>query len=225
MKYTLSIVLLLSFIVPSYALVVYDPAAVNGIQNVNKNAEAILKNNKEILKTVKKIQKNCEGKRKKDAASKLNLAINPAINFSATADLGELIKQDPKVEEKANEFISKLEGKDRQSDAASKKTPADVSYDELKKTVHRVAALVKGAQASASARRADVLAATQTVGETSDIKGAIDANTQAQMQEMLTINEMIGVLNGVLASQQAENQRKLSNLSSMSKALSYGRRP
>ncbi|MFC6487112.1 conjugal transfer protein [Nitratireductor sp. GCM10026969] len=229
-----SLILILIFSNSAYSqLVVVDPAVDGDVKSVNssvikvnENASKILKNNKDILKTVKKINKHCKGDRKKDAKSAINLAINPAINFSATADLGELVKQKPEVEKKANDFISKLEGEDRQSDAKklSEKTPAEVSYDELKKTVRRVAALVKGAQESALARRTAVIDATQTVGETSDIKGAIDANTQAQMQEMLTINEMIGVLNGVLASQQAENQRKLSNLSSMSKALSYGRR-
>ncbi len=54
-----------------------------------------------------------------------------------------------------------------------------------------------------------------------DIKGSIDQNTQLQVQTGLTLNEMIGVLNGGVQSLQAENQRKLTDMSNTRKALQY----
>ena len=41
------------------------------------------------------------------------------------------------------------------------------------------------------------------------------------MQTGLTLNEMIGVLNGGVQSLQAENQRRLTDMSNTRKALQY----
>lgn len=51
---------------------------------------------------------------------------------------------------------------------------------------------------------------------------SIDQNTQLQVQTGLTINEMIGVMNGAVGSLQAQNQRRLVDISNTKKALTYG---
>jgi hypothetical protein len=42
------------------------------------------------------------------------------------------------------------------------------------------------------------------------------------VQAGLTINELIGVMNGAVSSLQADNQRRLTDISNSKKALSYG---
>ncbi|TIS83807.1 MAG: conjugal transfer protein, partial [Mesorhizobium sp.] len=63
--------------------------------------------------------------------------------------------------------------------------------------------------------------AGQSIGQAQDIKGSIDQNTQLQVQAGLTINELIGVMNGAVSSLQADNQRRLTDISNSKKALSY----
>jgi len=59
------------------------------------------------------------------------------------------------------------------------------------------------------------------IGQAKDIKGSIDQNTQLQVQAGLTINELIGVMNGAVSSLQADNQRRLTDISNSKKALTY----
>ncbi|RVO97608.1 conjugal transfer protein, partial [Sinorhizobium meliloti] len=59
------------------------------------------------------------------------------------------------------------------------------------------------------------------IGQAKDIKGSIDQNTQLQVQAGLTINELIGVMNGAVSSLQADNQRLLTDISNSKKALTY----
>ncbi|TIX02922.1 MAG: conjugal transfer protein, partial [Mesorhizobium sp.] len=63
--------------------------------------------------------------------------------------------------------------------------------------------------------------AGQNIGQAQDIKGSIDQNTQLQVQAGLTINELVGVMNGAVSSLQADNQRRLTDISNSKKALSY----
>ncbi|MDY6964087.1 MAG: conjugal transfer protein, partial [Pseudomonadota bacterium] len=85
-----------------------------------------------------------------------------------------------------------------------------------------VSALIHGAQSATVLRRSAFESAGRTVGEAADIKGSIDQNTQLQVQSGLTLNEMIGVMNGAVTSLQAQNQRRLTDISNSRKALSYG---
>jgi hypothetical protein len=59
------------------------------------------------------------------------------------------------------------------------------------------------------------------IGKAEDVKGSLDQNTQLQVQSGLTINELIGVMNGVAQSLQAQNQRRLTDMSNSKKALTY----
>ena len=82
-----------------------------------------------------------------------------------------------------------------------------------------VSALITGSQQAVETRRTALESAGQNIGKAEDIKGSIDQNTQLQVQTGLTLNELIGVLNGGVQSLQAENQRKLTDISNTRKAL------
>ncbi|TGS08264.1 hypothetical protein EN833_35535, partial [Mesorhizobium sp. M4B.F.Ca.ET.190.01.1.1] len=73
---------------------------------------------------------------------------------------------------------------------------SDKSYEELMNTVLGVSALVTGSQKAVTTRRSAFEQAGQSIGQAQDIKGSIDQNTQLQVQAGLTINELIGVMNG-----------------------------
>ncbi|RVD31663.1 conjugal transfer protein, partial [Mesorhizobium sp. M4A.F.Ca.ET.020.02.1.1] len=88
-------------------------------------------------------------------------------------------------------------------------------------TVLGVSALINGSQQAVESRRAALESAGQGIGTSKDIKGSIDQNTQLQVQTGLTLNEMIGTMNGAVQSLQADNQRKLTDISNTRKALSY----
>jgi hypothetical protein len=84
-----------------------------------------------------------------------------------------------------------------------------------------VSALITGSRQAVGTRRTALENAGQGIGQAEDIKGSIDQNTQLQVQTGLTLNEMIGVLNGGVQSLHAENQRRLTDISNTRKALTY----
>ena len=112
-------------------------------------------------------------------------------------------------------MVKSLSGKDNSSLASDK------SYEELVKTVLGVSALITGSQQAVETRRSALESAGQEIGSSKDIKGSIDQNTQLQVQTGLTLNEMIGTMNAAVQSLQAENQRKLTDISNTKKALTY----
>ena len=89
-------------------------------------------------------------------------------------------------------------------------------------TVLGVSALINGSQQAIESRRSAFEQAGAQIGTAQDIKGSIDQNTQLQVQSGLTLNEMIGVMNGAVTSLQAENQRRLTDISNTKKTLAYG---
>ena len=113
------------------------------------------------------------------------------------------------------QLVRSLSGKEDSSLASDK------SYEELMKTVMGVSSLITGSQQAVETRRSALESAGSEIGKAEDIKGSIDQNTQLQVQTGLTLNEMIGVLNGGVQSLHAENQRKLTDMSNTRKALRY----
>ncbi|CDZ55190.1 type IV secretion system protein [Neorhizobium galegae] len=192
--------------------------------------DKILDTNKNILTTVEDTLKAVTGDRGSTAQPLQDLAIGQGFSVSSMPSLDSLIKggvpdfgsMSGEVSKVATTFINGLQlvkslsGKDN-SDLAS-----DKSYEQLVNTVLGVSALINGAQKATETRRGAFEAAGQQIGKAQDIKGSIDQNTQLQVQSGLTLNEMIGVMNGAVTSLQAENQRRLTDISNSKKALAYG---
>jgi hypothetical protein len=192
--------------------------------------DKILGTNKNILTTVEDTLKAVTGDRGSTAQPLQDLAVGQGFSVSSMPSLDSLIKggvpdfgsMSGDVSKVATTFINGLQlvkslsGKDN-SDLAS-----DKSYEQLVNTVLGVSALINGAQKAIETRRGAFEAAGKQIGKAQDIKGSIDQNTQLQVQSGLTLNEMIGVMNGAVASLQAENQRRLTDISNSKKALAYG---
>ncbi|EHK53229.1 conjugal transfer protein [Mesorhizobium alhagi CCNWXJ12-2] len=189
----------------------------------------ILDTNKGILTTVEETLKAVTGDRGSDAGSLKDLAIGNGFSVSSVptfdslpqngvADFGPMgsdIAQAATLFINGLQLVKSLSGKDNSSLASDK------SYQELMKTVLGVSALITGSHQAVETRRTALENAGQGIGQAEDIKGSIDQNTQLQVQTGLTLNEMIGVLNGGVQSLHAENQRRLTDISNTRKALTY----
>ncbi|RWI54797.1 MAG: conjugal transfer protein [Mesorhizobium sp.] len=189
----------------------------------------ILDTNKDILTTVDKTLQAVTGDRGSDAGSLKDLAIGNGFSVSSVPSFDSLLQNGvpdfgsmgPEIAKAATVFINGLQLVKSLSGKQGSSLASDKSYEELVKTVLGVSALITGARQAVETRRTALERAGQGIGQAQDIKGSIDQNTQLQVQTGLTLNEMIGVLNSAVQSLQAENQRKLADISNTKKALTY----
>ncbi|MBZ9857387.1 type IV secretion system protein [Mesorhizobium sp. CA13] len=189
----------------------------------------ILDINRDILTTVEKTLQAVTGDRGSDAGSLKDLAIGNGFSVSSVPSFDRLLQNGvpdfgamgPEIAKAATVFINGMQLVKSLSGKQGSSLASDRSYEELVKTVLGVSALIAGSRQAIETRRAALERAGQRIGQARDIKGSIDQNTQLQVQTGLTLNEMIGVLNSAVQSLQAENQRKLTDISNTKKALTY----
>ena len=190
----------------------------------------ILDTNKNILATVEDTLKAVTGDRSSNAQALENLAVGQGFSVTSMPSLDGLLKDGVPnfgnmigdVSKIATSFINSLQLVKSLSGKENSGFSGDKSYEELVKSVLGVSALIGGAQQATVARRSAFEDAGQQIGKAEDIKGSIDQNTQLQVQSGLTLNELIGVMNGAVTSLQAENQRRLTDISNSKKLLTYG---
>ncbi|OWV96876.1 type IV secretion system protein [Rhizobium sp. R693] len=202
-------------------------------QVAKKTAETtdrILDTNKHILSTVEDTLKAVTGDRASTAAPLNNLAIGKGFSVSQIPSFDNIVKEGAPhfgsmsgdIAKTATLFINGLQLVKSLSGKDNSSFSGDKSYEQLVNTVLGVQALTNGAQQAAQMRRSAFEGAGARIGTAEDIKGSIDQNTQLQVQSGLTLNEMIGVMNGAVSSLQAENQRRLTDISNSRKTLTYG---
>lgn len=206
-----------------------DAANLEVAQRTSKTTDDILGTNKEVLKTVQETLQAVTGDRGSDANQMQNLAVGNGFSVSQMPSLDSLMSggvpnfggMGGDVAKVATTFINGLQLVKNLSGQAGSSFSGDKSYEEMVNTVLGVAALVTGSQQAVQTRRSSFEQAGANIGQAKDIKGSIDQNTQLQVQAGLTINELIGVMNGAVSSLQADNQRRLTDISNSKKALSY----
>lgn len=189
----------------------------------------ILDTNKDILTTVKDTLEAVTGDRGGEAGSLKDLAIGNGFSVSSVPSFDSLLQNGipdfgsmgGEVTQAVTLFINGLQLVKSLSGKENSSLASDKSYEELMKTVLGVSALITGSRQAVETRRTALESAGKNIGKAEDIKGSIDQNTQLQVQTGLTLNELIGVLNGGVQSLQAENQRKLTDISNTRKALRY----
>ena len=190
----------------------------------------ILDTNKNILKTVEDTLKAVTGDRGSSAAPLKDLAVGNGFSVAAMPSLDSIMKEgipnfgvlSGDIAGAATTFINGLQLVKSLSGRENSSFSGDKSYEQLVNTVLGVSALINGSQKAIATRRNAFEQAGSQIGRTQDIKGSIDQNTQLLVQSGLTLNEMIGVMNGAVTSLQAENQRRLTDISNSKKALTYG---
>ncbi|MGX1260019.1 type IV secretion system protein [Sinorhizobium fredii] len=208
---------------------VIDAANLEIAQRTSTTTDQILGTNKEVLKTVQETLQAVTGDRGSDANQMQNLAVGNGFSVSQMPSFDSLMSggvpnfgsMGGDVAKVATTFINGLQLVKNLSGQAGSSFSGDKSYEEMVNTVLGVAALVNGSQQAVQTRRTSFEQAGANIGQAKDIKGSIDQNTQLQVQAGLTINELIGVMNGAVSSLQADNQRRLTDISNSKKALSY----
>jgi hypothetical protein len=192
--------------------------------------DKILNTNKEILTTVEETLKAVTGDRSSTAKPMQNLAVGNGFSVSAIPSVESLLQggvpnfggMSSEVAKVATFYLNRLQLVKSLSGQANSSFSGDKSYEQLVSTVLGVAALIDGSQQAVETRKSAFEQASGEIGTAEDIKGSIDQNTQLQLQAGLTINELIGVMNGAVSSLQADNQRRLTDISNSKKALTYG---
>ncbi|MGI0526637.1 type IV secretion system protein [Rhizobium giardinii] len=208
---------------------VIDNANLEIANRTSQTTDKILGTNKEVLSTVQETLKAVTGDRGSDSNQMQNLAVGNGFSVSQIPSFDSVMSggvpnfggMSGDVSKVATTFINGLQLVKSLSGKEGSTFSGDKSYEEMVKTVLGVAALVTGSQQAVQTRRASFEQAGQSIGQAKDIKGSIDQNTQLQVQAGLTVNELIGVMNGAVSSLQADNQRRLTDISNSKKALSY----
>ena len=195
-----------------------------------ETTDKILDTNKNILTTVQDTLKAVTGDRGSAAAPLKDLAIGNGFSVSSIPSFDSILKEgvpnfgsmSGDIAKAATVFINGLQLVKSLSGKDNSSFSGDKSYEQLVNSVLSVSALINGSQQAIETRRSAFEQAGSQIGSSQDIKGSIDQNSQLQVQSGLTLNEMIGVMNGAVTSLQAENQRRLTDISNTKKALSYG---
>lgn len=208
---------------------VIDGANLKIAQQTSTTTDKILGTNKEVLKTVQETLQAVTGDRGSDANQMQNLAVGNGFSVSQMPSFDSLMSggvpnfgsMGGDIGKVATTFINGLQLVKNLSGQTGSSFSGDKSYEEMVNTVLGVAALVTGSQKAVQTRRTSFEQAGANIGQAKDIKGSIDQNTQLQVQAGLTVNELIGVMNGAVSSLQADNQRRLTDISNSKKALTY----
>lgn len=205
---------------------VIDAANFNVAQQTARTTDAILNTNREVLDTVTETLAAVTGDRGSEASSMQDLAVANGFSVGGIPSGQDLMSGGlpdfgnmNDIVGVATQFINGLELVQRLSREGQQRTSGDQSYEEMVNTVLGVAALITGAQQGVENRTEAFQQASAQIGQAEDIKGSIDQNTQLQVQAGLTINELIGVMNGAVSSLQADNQRILTDMSNTRQTL------
>lgn len=195
-----------------------------------ETTDKILGTNKEILTTVDETLKALTGNRGSEAGQMQNLAVGNGFSVSSMPSIDSIMSGgvpnfgglSGDISKLASTFINGLKLVKSLSGKSNSDFSGDKSYEQMVNTVLSVSALINGSQQAVTQRKSAFEAAGQSIGQSQDIKGSIDQNTQLQVQSGLTINELVGVMNGAVSSLQAQTQKQITDMSNTNKILKFG---
>lgn len=228
----ISVAAMMGLTLPATAQVpVIDRENLSIARNTASTTNEILDTNKEILTTVEDTLKAVIGDRSSVQQPMQSLAVGSGFSVGSMPDFSSIMSGgvpnfgsgNDDIAKFASLFINGMKLVQSLSGKENSDFAGDKSYEQLMNTVMGVSALVKGTQEGVTTRRDSFEQASQQIGKAEDIKGSIDQNTQLQVQAGLTINELIGVMNGAVSSLQADNVRTLTDISNTTKGLQYDR--
>lgn len=196
-------------------------------QQTAKTTDNILDTNREILKTVEETLQAVTGDRSSTSQSMTGLAVGQGFSVASMPDFMNMRGSDggilgsisPEILGAVSTFINALKLVQNITGQTNSSHSGDLAYQQLVDTVTGVAALVQGTQKAVVSRRSQFEQAGQKIGQAEDIKGSIDQNTALQVETGLTVNEMIGVMNGLAQSVQTENKLELIEMSNTARAF------
>jgi hypothetical protein len=214
----------------------YSAAQVPVIDNANlqqstKTAEQtrqILETDKQTLEKVNETLQAVTGARQ-DGSSLSQLAVGQGYSVGQAPSLGSLLtgsslswgSMGSTFATGASTFINGLSLIKSLSGDTTTPIAADQSYSAMVNSVAAISAMVNGAGAATQARMAAFQGAASQVGQSQDVKGSLDQNTQVQIQSGLTMNEAIGTLNAAVSALNAQNLQTITMQAGAAEAMQY----
>lgn len=193
-----------------------DTETSTNTKETSTNTKNILDTNKQILETVKKTLEAVTGDRKSDAQTASKAAVGDGFSASAAPSSAETATSDA-LDIILDGIKTEFSGSGK-SDNKDNKNP---SFEAAAQTTIDMNALIKGIKKSLETRKKAYEQVSNNIGNTKDIKGSIDQNSQIQAQNGLVLNELIGVNNSILSSNQADSRRQVTDTFNSMKSMSY----
>lgn len=180
-------------------------------KETSENTKNILDTDKKILETVKKTLEAVTGDRKQD--SKTQKAASPsASEFFANID---------KALDALKDASDGVKVQYEQRSTTDNKTNKDPLIENVSRTSTDMSSFIKATLGALKIRKLNYETVSQSIGATKDVKESIDQNSQIQVQNGLLLNELSGINNNILASQQSDTRNRTANVYNSMSAMSY----
>jgi hypothetical protein len=214
-------------------VIVNDPQHIGVSRQTLGITRDILDNNRDTLKTVNDILQAVKGDRRMESqGSFAQAALGGGFSMAQAPNLGSMLTGGQfsfgglsgDTIKMASTLINGLMlVKSLSGMMGSQSGSSDKVYGNAVSTAAAVTGLIAATQGATQSRVGQYQQAGGQIGQARDIKGAIDQNTQVQIQNGLLLNEVIGQQNGILATLQAQRMQELTSDSEMSKMLGFDR--
>ncbi|SDR63426.1 Type IV secretion system protein [Rhizobiales bacterium GAS113] len=206
---------------------VIDNATLTQATQTASNTAQIMNSNQQILQTVNQTLQAVTGNRQ--TGSIASSALGSGFSMSGAPSFSTILGGQMswgsmgQFSQVAAGFINGLNLVKTLTNAsgAASTAPIDQAYLGAANTAAAIAGLVSGQQSAATSRTSAFQSAGGQIGSAPDIKGSIDQNSQLQVQTGLTINELIGTMNGVNATLNAQQLMDLTAASETAKIMQY----
>lgn len=185
-------------------------------KNILETNKQILDTDKQILDTEKKTLQAVTGDRAKDSQTTSNTAGQGFTSASSTPSLANSAAT-AAIDNIKNMVNTKFDITAKPGEDKTKNTALQASAT----TTVDLGAIIAGILKASIARDASLQQASQQIGQTQDLKGSLDQNNQLQVQNGKILNEIVGVLNGNLASNESRNRTDVANSFKSMDAMNY----
>lgn len=214
-------------------VIVNDPQHIGVSRQTLGITRDILDNNRDTLKVVNDILQAVKGDRRMEAqGSFAQAALGGGFSMAQAPNLGSMLTggqmsfgglSGDSVKLASTLINGLMLVKSLSGMMGSQSGSSDKVYGNAVSTAAAVTGLIAATQGATQSRVGQYQQAGGQIGQAKDIKGAIDQNTQVQLQNGLLLNEVIGQQNGILATLQAQRMQELTSDSEMSKMLGFDR--
>lgn len=206
---------------------VIDNATLTQATQTASNTASIMQTNQQILDTVNQTLQAVTGNRSTDSIAQAALgggfSMSGAPDFSsilggssmAWGNLGQFGNLASQIINGLN-LVKSLSG-----NLSGPLDGTDMAYQGAVNTTGALMGMVSGAQTASKTRSSSFQSAGGQIGSAADIKGSIDQNSQLQVQTGLTINELIGVVNGTNAALNAQQMQELAGASKLANVMTF----
>jgi hypothetical protein len=215
-------------------VIVNDPQHIGVSRQTLAVTRDILDNNRDALRTVNDILQAVKGDRRTEAqGSFAQAALGGGFSMAQAPNLGSMLSggqfsfgglSGDSIKLASTLINGLMLVKSLSGMAGSQSGSSDKVYGNAVSTAAAVTGLIAATQGATQSRVGQYQQAGGQIGQAKDIKGAIDQNTQIQLQNGLLLNEVIGQQNGILATLQAQRMQELTSDSEMAKMLGFDRK-